>query len=155
MYRKINIELSPSLTIKLQLSFDFRNYSASNNVYPSGAPEFTPVISGVRVTLSLVMNFDFPFVRLFGVRQFCYYPYFVDRCLSFCPFLLANVLSVLQITDSDYPFGIFKLLSEGSKRFGFFLGSCCDFRCYVHIKRCSVLFSREFFFYLLFVFIYV
>jgi hypothetical protein len=42
MYRKINIELSPSLTIKLQLSFDFRNYSASNNVYPSGAPEFTP-----------------------------------------------------------------------------------------------------------------
>jgi hypothetical protein len=53
------------------------------------------------------------------------------------PFLLAIVLSVLQITDSDYPFGIFKLLSEGSKRFGFFLGSCCDFRCYVHIKRCT------------------
>ena len=23
----------------------------------------------------IIMNFDFPFVRLFGVRQFCYYPY--------------------------------------------------------------------------------
>ena len=54
MYRQIDIELSPSLKIKLQLSFDFRNYSASNIVYPSGAPEFTPVISGVRVTRSLV-----------------------------------------------------------------------------------------------------
>ena len=36
---------------------------------------------------------------------------FVDRCLSFCPFFfLAIVLSVLlRFTDSDYPFGIFKL----------------------------------------------
>ena len=29
---------------------------------------------------------------------------FVDRCLSFVLFLLAIVLSVLQYTDSDYPF---------------------------------------------------
>ena len=28
---------------------------------------------------------------------------------SFVPFLLAIVLSVLQYTDSDWPFGIFKL----------------------------------------------
>ena len=35
---------------------------------------------------------------------------FVDRCLSFCPFVLAIVFSVLlRFTDSDYPFGIFKL----------------------------------------------
>jgi hypothetical protein len=34
---------------------------------------------------------------------------FVDNCLSFCSFLLAIVLSVLRITDSDYPFGIYKL----------------------------------------------
>ena len=48
--------------------------------YPSGAPEFTPVISGVRVTRSLVS-----------------YVCFVDRCLYFCLilFLLAIVLSVL------------------------------------------------------------
>ena len=31
----------------------------------------------------------------------------IDRCLSFCIFLLAIVLSVLRFTDSDYPFGIF------------------------------------------------
>jgi hypothetical protein len=34
---------------------------------------------------------------------------FIDRCLSFCIFLTI-VLSVLRFTDSDYLFGIFKLL---------------------------------------------
>ena len=35
---------------------------------------------------------------------------FVDRCLSLCPFFSAIVLSVLlRFTDSNYPFGIFKL----------------------------------------------
>jgi hypothetical protein len=35
---------------------------------------------------------------------------FVDRCLSFCSFLLAIVLSVLlQFTVSYYPFDICKL----------------------------------------------
>jgi len=35
---------------------------------------------------------------------------FVDHCLSFSTFSLAIVLSVLlRYTDSDYPFGIFKL----------------------------------------------
>ena len=48
---------------------------------------------GVLVTLSLVL-----------------YVCFVDRCLSFCTFYLAIVLPVLlRYTDSDYPFGIFKL----------------------------------------------
>jgi hypothetical protein len=53
-----------------------------------------PVFSGVRYTRSLVL-----------------YVCFVDRCLSFCTFfLLAIVLSVLlRYTDSDCPFGIFKL----------------------------------------------
>jgi hypothetical protein len=35
---------------------------------------------------------------------------FVDRCLSFVLFLLAIVLSVLQYTDSDYPFDYFQTL---------------------------------------------
>ena len=49
------------------------------------------VFSGVRVTRSLVL-----------------YVCFVDRCLSFCTFSLAIVLSVLlRYTDSDYLFGIF------------------------------------------------
>ena len=52
-----------------------------------------PVFSGVRVTRYLVLC-----VCL------------VDRCLFFCTFLLAIVLSILlRYTDSDYPFGIFKL----------------------------------------------
>ena len=35
---------------------------------------------------------------------------FVDRCLSFVLFLLAIVLSVLQYTDSDYPFDYLQTL---------------------------------------------
>jgi len=48
----------------------------SGTAYPSGAPVFTPVFSGVRVIRSLVLYV----------------------CLSF-----------LRYTDSDCPFGIFKL----------------------------------------------
>ena len=68
-----------------------RVISGAGTDYPSWAPEFTPIFSGVRVTRSLVL---------------CV-------CLSFCSFvlfLLAIVLSVLlEFMDSDYPFGIFKL----------------------------------------------
>ena len=52
-----------------------------------------PIFSGVRVTWSLLL-----------------YICFGDRVCSFVLFLLAIVLSVLlRSTDSDYPFGIFKL----------------------------------------------
>jgi hypothetical protein len=47
----------------------------------------SPIFSGVGITRSLVL-----------------YVCFVARCLSFCPFSLAIVLSVLRFTDSDYPF---------------------------------------------------
>ena len=68
--------------------------SGVGTAYPSGAPEFPPVFSGVRVTPSLVL-----------------YVCFVDRCLSFVLFLLDIALSVLlRYTDSGCPFGIFKLL---------------------------------------------
>ena len=51
-------------------------------------PRSTPVFSGVRFFRSLVLCvMVYPHVR----------------------FLLAIVLSVLRFTDSDYPFGIFKL----------------------------------------------
>jgi hypothetical protein len=54
------------------------------------------VFGGVRVTPSLAL-----------------YVCFVDRCLSFCTFVFTIVLSVLlRYTDSDYPFGIFKLLKR-------------------------------------------
>ena len=43
--------------------------SGAETSYPSGAPEPTPILSGVRVTRSLVL-----------------YVSFVDRCLSFCTF---------------------------------------------------------------------
>jgi hypothetical protein len=47
-------------------------------------------------------------------RSFVLYVCFVDRCLLFCTFFGAIVLSVLlRYTDSDYPFGIFKLFLDG------------------------------------------
>ena len=52
-----------------------------------------PVFSGFPVTQSLVLCVCF-----------------VDRCLSFHSFSFGHVLFVfLRFTDSDYPFGIFKL----------------------------------------------
>ena len=78
------------------------SYNSSNRLFmflelelltPPEHMSSPPVFSGVRVTRSLV-------------SCVC----FVDRCLSFCIFLLAIVLSVfLSYTDSDYPFGICKL----------------------------------------------
>ena len=60
--------------------------SEAGTAYPSEAPEFTPVFSGVHVTRSLVL-----------------YVCFVDRCLFFCTFSFAIVLPVpLRYTDSDY-----------------------------------------------------
>jgi hypothetical protein len=51
------------------------------------------VYSGIRATRSLVLCVCF-----------------IDRCLSFCIFLLAIVLSApLRYTDSDYTYGILKL----------------------------------------------
>ena len=61
--------------------------------YPSGAPEFIPGFSGVRVTRSFVLSV-------------CLY---VDLC-PFVLFLLTIVLSFpFRFMDSNYPFGIFKL----------------------------------------------
>jgi hypothetical protein len=61
--------------------------------YPSRSPEFTPGFSGIRVTRSLAVCLSYG-----------------DRCLSFCPFFFAIVLSVLlQYTNYDYTCGIFKL----------------------------------------------
>jgi hypothetical protein len=55
-----------------------------------------PVFSGVRVTRSIVL---------------C--ACVVDRCLSFCVFLVAIVLSVrIRFMDSDYSVGIFKLFFQ-------------------------------------------
>jgi hypothetical protein len=65
--------------------------SGAGTVYPSREAEFTPVFSGVRVTPSLII-----------FAMFC-------RSLFV---LLVIVLSVLRFTDSDYPFGIFKLFIQ-------------------------------------------
>ena len=64
--------------------------SGAGITYPSGAPDFTPVLTRTRVPRPLVL---------------C-----VMLCKSFSSFFfLAIVLSVLRFADSDYPFGIFKL----------------------------------------------
>ena len=67
--------------------------SGGGTAHPSVVSEFTTGFSGIRVACSLV--------------------FYVVFCSVICPFvlfLLAIVLSVLlRFTDSDYPFGIFKL----------------------------------------------
>ena len=50
--------------------------------YPSGASEFNPDFSGVRVTHSLVLCVCF-----------------VDRCLSFCPFSYPTTWDALNIAQ--------------------------------------------------------
>jgi len=63
----------------------------AGTTYPSGAPEFTPVFSGVSVGRSLV---------------FCV----VFWALLFVLFILDIAYSALhRLTASNYPFGIFKL----------------------------------------------
>ena len=62
----------------------------AGSAYPSEDPEFTPVFCGVGVTRSLVL-----------------YVCVVDRCLYF--FFWPSCCRLLRFTDSDYPFGIFKL----------------------------------------------
>ena len=65
--------------------------SGAGTAYPSEAHEFTPVFSGVRVTRSIVICVCI-----------------VGRC--FCTFSFGHC--VLRYTDSDYPFGIFKLFLQ-------------------------------------------
>ena len=57
-------------------------------------------------TLSMV-HLGLSPVRVARFLAFCVC--FVDRCLPFCPFPLVIVLFVLRFTDSDFPFGFFKL----------------------------------------------
>ena len=72
-----------------------------------------PVFIVVRVTRSLVLCVCF-----------------VDRCLSFCTFLLAIVLSaLLRFTDSDYTLGIFKLFLTINNS-----DSLKDAFCIIHVK---------------------
>ena len=74
----------------IKLHYEITNMLATSGAgtsYPLGAPGFTHYFSGERVTRSLVMI-----------------------CTSlFDIFHLAIVLFGLLFTDSDYPFGIFKL----------------------------------------------
>ena len=77
--------------------------------YPFGAPGCTPGFSGVRVARSLVL------------------------CVRFWRSLLvlffAIVLSVLRFTDSDYPFGIFKLFVMPISYISFFFSFIYSFYC--------------------------
>ena len=58
--------------------------SGTGTAYPFGTPDFTPGF----------------YWGYFALCVCC-----VDRCLSFCPFSIGLVLSVLhQYTDSEYPF---------------------------------------------------
>ena len=60
----------------------------AETAYPFGAPEFTPILSGVHVSRSLV---------------FC-----VVFCRSLFVLLVIMFFVLLRFSDSDYPFSIFK-----------------------------------------------
>jgi hypothetical protein len=75
--------------------------SGAETAYPYGTHEFTSVFRGVRVIRSLVLRV-----------MFC-------RSL-FVPLHFAIVLSVLRFTNSDFPFGIFKLFFEECHAFCIF-----------------------------------
>jgi hypothetical protein len=69
--------------------------SGAGTAYPSGAPEFIPVLSG--------------FVLL-DLRSLVLCVCFVDTCLSICLFSVGHfVVVLLRYINSDNPFGIFKL----------------------------------------------
>jgi hypothetical protein len=71
----------------------------SSNCLSSGAPEFTPGFSEVRVPRSLV-----------------FYVMFCLSLLGFCSFSLTIVsFDLLRFMASDYPFGIFKLFVAKNK----------------------------------------
>ena len=55
---------------------DSTHHFLRNACTKSGSLRFSQ-FSGCWLILSvyIIMSFDFPFVRLFGVRSFCYYPY--------------------------------------------------------------------------------
>jgi hypothetical protein len=80
--------------IILDLSFQFEHVtSGAGTPYPSRAPEFSAVFSGVRVPRCLVF-------------------YVVFYAIIVCLFVLVMVSSVLRYTASDYLFGIYKLFIQ-------------------------------------------
>ena len=96
--------------------------SGAGTTYPSKAPEFTSLFSGVRATRSLVLCVCFTDQCLASLFYYFLplYCLFLDLWILiiplvlssssffFCPFLVI-ALSLLWFTDSYYPFGIFKL----------------------------------------------
>ena len=85
-------------SMKQQLMTYYRdcNWINTTGVTSEAGTAYPSVFSGVRVTRSLVLDVCF-----------------VDRCLSFCTFsfghCVVHLYVLLRYTDSDYPFGIFKL----------------------------------------------
>jgi hypothetical protein len=55
------------------------------------------------------------------------------RCLSFCPLLAIRLSVLLRYTDSDFPFGIFKLLSQLSLDCPFLIDSVVFSNVYLDI----------------------
>jgi hypothetical protein len=47
------------------------------------------------LSVYIIMSFDFPFVRLFGVRLFCYYPYI------YCPHVISKEMMLVNTSDQS------------------------------------------------------
>ena len=92
----VQVLITWNLKLKLEIYLSNKNnkiMTSNYNKYPSRAPEFTPVFSGVLVAWSSVLCVCF-----------------VDRYLSFCTFSFGHcVVCSSSIYDSDCPVGVFKL----------------------------------------------
>jgi hypothetical protein len=104
-----------------------RYSSGAGTAYPSGTPEFTPVFSGVRVTRSLALCVCF-----------------VDRYLSFCPFFLVIVLSVLRLWMRKEPGRVYDKWNTSCEMWCWvrrylklFVGGCMSYLRYLCLFACS------------------
>jgi hypothetical protein len=92
--------LQHSTTCKIHIN-DTTHHFFRKACTKSGSLRFSQ-FSGCWLILSvyILMSFDFPFVRLFRVRKFCYYPYSECKkkidCLS--GIILSLIASTLDIT---------------------------------------------------------
>ena len=100
---------------RVPLVYNIRSTFEAETTYPSGAPEFTPGFwrgssYSVFSFMGMCCRSLFVLLCIFVWPMCCLFFLDIRILITSLWYLLAIVLSVLpRYTDSDYPFGIFKL----------------------------------------------
>jgi hypothetical protein len=87
-------------------SLNGRDYLSKRRIYSTvrltyGYLEVIPTSCVNSKGMSTPMSFDFPFVRLFGVRLFCYHPYLMPNYKYTVTYALMVITILLRLKDSD------------------------------------------------------